>query len=143
MENFINHLQVYDVVTAPYHNTVGAIKTNPNTNDIQYGLFMVADVSYGNALCFKITSNSDYNNIACVTIKPSNHLFLRTTSYIQTNRIHTLDPRVCKKLGSISFDVRPLVLKTVTPTLTRIVEQLQNNCGQTYVSPNKKNKNKK
>lgn len=140
MEKEKNYVDVFDIVVAPFHSLNGDVMKYPDSEKAQFGLFMVADVSYGNALCFKITSNEDYKTNATVKLKKTDHLFLMTDSYLQTNRPHTLDPKICRKIGSISQNVRLAVIKKMTQSLSRIIEGMNQKVGFVYVSPNKKAK---
>ncbi len=127
----------FDIVTAPYCNLLGEVQTLPSDCQTQYGLFMVVKVSKGNIIAFKITSNSARESQRTVTLKRRDHIFLRTDSYVQTDRPHTLDPEKCKKIGAVSTFIRPIVISTSQHFFVDCIEDMEKQSGFVYQSPNK------
>lgn len=96
------YIRVFDVVTSPYRDLTGKLKTNPD-GTIQAGLFLVLRVDKGNLLCAKITSQlTSFVNNYVYTLEKSSHNFLCANSYIQLDRINMLSVHTVNKVGEIA-----------------------------------------
>lgn len=133
-------LNAFDIVTAPYTDLDGNVKTYAN-GDVQKALFMVLAEDNGNVLGCKLTSQDSIYNIPdfTYTLRPETHTFLKAQSHIQLTKIHTLNVFSCTKIGEVAPFCRPHILnqlKLFFNTLIKIAE-LQVNTS-TYESPNKR-----
>ena len=142
---FSNILKPFMVVSAPYVDLTGNIKTFAN-GDIQRGLFMIARADdNGNVLAFKITSQrSKYINEFTYIISNRTHTFLRTDSYVQLDKWHTLDAKECQVLGVITPSLRMAILRKIDSITREVDKCLKDNMSWEHVnhydyqSPNKK-----
>ena len=138
--SFSPKLRPFMIVSAPYVDLEGNIKRFPS-GDTQRGLFMVARVDDDdNVLAFKITSQrSKFINEYTYFISCRTHAFLRTDSYIQLDKWHTLDAKECAIVGNITRSLRMAILRKYD-LITRDVDKcLKDNMPWeevSYTSPN-------
>lgn len=120
----------FDIVSTSYPSLDGTLKD---------GKFLVLDVSEGNALCAKITSQFDsrYLHYAVLILQRTNP-FLQCDSYVQLDKLNTLNVNYCVKIGSLAPVVRPGVKNVLNRMLIDILSKLNANITQVYRSPNKK-----
>ena len=121
-------MKVFDIVSCPYPSLDGTTKI---------GLFLVLNVSKGNALCAKITSQFDsrFMNYAVLVYQRTNP-FLQCDSYVQLDKLITLNCNSCEKLGSLAPVVRPEVKNVLNRMLVDLLETLNKNLKYKYKSPN-------
>ena len=103
----------FDIITAPYIDFNGQIKTNFR-DGIEYSLFFVVSVNEDNTLtCCKITSNKDTGVPACnYYLSLVSHPFLQCDSWIQCDKLHTVSAFKSIKRGSmIDFCRRGFISK--------------------------------
>ena len=126
----IRSLKVFDIVSSSYPSLDGTLKE---------GLFLVLNVSKGNMLCAKITSQFDsrYMNYAVLVYQRTNP-FLQCDSYIQLDKLLTLNSNRCAKIGSLAPVIRPDVKNVFNRMLLDILTSLNKNIRQVYRSPNKR-----
>lgn len=142
--NFVNNnfssIRPFTIVSAPYTDFQGGLKRFSN-GDVQRGLFMVAraDVD-GNILAFKLTSQvSRFLNQYTFTLSAETHPFLKTDSYIQCDKIHTLMESNCITLGEVAPFLRPALFKKITFIFNAICTDLDRHVSTrtfNYRSPN-------
>jgi len=133
-------LKTFDIITSPYIDLNGNIKTFANGN-VQRALFMVIAVDNGNVLACKVTSQDTYHNSPdfTYTLRVDSHPFLKAESFIQLTKLHTLNLASCTKVGEVAEFCRAHILSQMSlffNTLLKITK-LQVNI-QPYESPNKK-----
>ena len=139
--NFSPKLRPFMIVSAPYVDLEGNIKTF-NNGDTQKGLFMVARVDENNnVLAFKITSQrSKFINDFTYLISFRSHPFLRTDSFVQLDKWHTLAASECSIIGAIIPSLRMAILRKFDLIMRTVDNCLKNNMSwedTRYVSPNK------
>lgn len=138
----IKTIKPFSIVSAPYTDLKGNVKTFEN-GTTQRGLFLVlrADDS-SNVLAVKITSQyNKFINEFCYTIRQSSHPFLRSDSFVQFDKWHTLDAAECIILGQVSPTLRMALLRKFEAITYEIGNCLKDNIsfsnmGHSYVSPN-------
>jgi hypothetical protein len=131
-------LKPFDIVSAPYVDLEGNIKSFSNGNQ-QKGLFMVVAVDNGNVIACKVTSQSTLHNSPdfTYTLLQDSHQFLRATSYIQLTKPHTLGVPSCQKIGEVALFCRAHIKSQLKLLFDTIGNILQVNIPvQKYVSPN-------
>ncbi len=135
-------LKPFDVISAPYVSLDGSIKEYADGVP-QRALFMVLAVDYDNVTAVKITSqnNKEYLNHSYMITKSSN-FFLKTDSYIQLDKFHTLSVECASYLGYVDKPSRYSIYKILDGYLTnlssnvkRFVDPIRRN---SYVSPNRR-----
>ena len=134
-------LKPFDIISAPYVSLNGNIKVFDN-GDVQRGLFMVLAVDYGNITCAKITSqdNEAYLSHSVLLSKAANH-FLRTDSYVQLDKLHTLSVSSANYIGYADKPSRYAIYKILSGYLTSLAQNVRRFCDpprKRYVSPNRK-----
>lgn len=133
-------LQTFDIVTSPYVDLNGNVKSFSN-GDVQRALFMVIAVDNGNVLACKITSQDTYHNSPdfTYTLRRESHPFLRAESYIQITKPHTLNVSSCTKVGEVANFCRPHILNQMSLFFNTLIKiaKLQVSI-QAYESPNRK-----
>lgn len=134
-------LKPFDIISAPYVSLDGDIKVYEN-GDPQRGLFMVLAVDYDNITCAKITSQNNEAYLAhgyCLT-KAANY-FLRTDSYVQLDKLHTLSVSSASFVGYVDKPSRYFIYKILSGYLTSLAQNVKRFCDpprRKYVSPNRK-----
>ena len=141
--NFYN-LKPFTIVSAPYIDLEGNVKRF-NNGDIQRGLFMIARVDvYGNVLAFKITSQYNrFINEYTYSLSQSSHTFLKTDSFIQLDKWHTLFANECTILGEVMPSLRMAILRKYDAISREVDTCLKDNMSydlvkRPYKSPNAK-----
>lgn len=131
-----HYVKPFMVVSAPYTDLEGKLKRFPN-GDVQRGLFMVARADdEGNVLAFKITSQySKHINDFCYVLAYKTHPFLRTDSFVQLDKWHTLDVNECDILGVISPSLRMAILRKYDAITREIDKCLKDNMSWEVISP--------
>ena len=118
----------FDIVAASYPSLDGSIKS---------GIFLVLFCEQGNCLCAKLTSQFDsrfmrYSVLALQRTNP----FLQCDSYIQLDKLITLNALKCNMLGALA----PVVRRSIKDVLNRfhfdILEGFNSNMKSVYKSPN-------
>ena len=132
-------LKPFDVVSSPYCDLNGNIKSFEN-GEIQRGLFMVLAVDYDNITCAKITSqeNEMYLNHSVILTKAANY-FLRTDSYVQLDKLHTLSVHNANYIGYVDKPSRYSIYKILDGYLAGLALNVKRFCNpprKKYVSPN-------
>ena len=140
--NSINKiLKPFSIVTAPYTDLTGEVKSFFN-GDIQKGLFLVlrADDN-GNVLAAKITSQSSpFLNRYCHLLTQYDHSFLKADSYVQLDKLHTLANSECTVLGTVHYKVRESLINKFNSITHAITNALKDNLSfKNYSSPNSRN----
>lgn len=141
--SFSPKLRAFMIVSAPYIDLEGNVKRFSN-GEIQRGLFMVARVDDdGNVLAFKITSQrSKFINEYTYFISSRTHMFLKTDSYVQLDKWHTLDASECCIVGQITPSLRMAILRKYDLITREVDKCLKDNMPwedtQQYVSPNRR-----
>jgi hypothetical protein len=133
-------LKPFDIVSAPYVSLDGSLKTFKD-GDLQKGLFMVIAVDYDNVTCAKITSqnNEVYLNQS-VSISKAEAPFLRTDSFVQLNKLHTLSVKSCTYLGYIGKSSRLSIYEVASGYFATLSSNLKRFCSsyvKRYKSPNR------
>lgn len=134
-------LMPFDIISAPYVSLDGNVKAFDN-GEPQRGLFMVLAVDYNNITCAKITSQDNEAYLAhsyCLT-KAANY-FLRTDSYVQLDKLHTLSVSSATYVGYADKPSRYYIYKILSGYLTSLaqsVKRFANPPKKQYVSPNRK-----
>ena len=134
-------LKPFDIISAPYVSLDGSIKAFDN-GEPQRGLFMVLAVDYDNITCVKITSQDNNAYLAhsvCLT-KAANY-FLRTDSYVQLDKLHTLSVSSASYIGYADKPSRYPIYKILSGYLTGLAQNVKRFCDpprRKYVSPNRK-----
>ena len=137
----VSDLKPFDVITSPYRDLTGQLKTNPD-GTIQAGIFMVlfAEES-GNFTCVKITSqDTKYINGFSYTLPKTLHPFLRASSHVQLDRLHTLNYSTCNKIGEIEESCRLPICKRYEAYMHLIRVELYKYLPRKYISPNSRTK---
>ncbi len=133
-------LMPFDLVSCPYVSLDGDVKRFAN-GDEQRGLFMVIAVDYNNMICAKVTSQSDnmYLNNSVVLTKAANY-FLRTDSYVQLDKLHTLSVNSATRIGYVDKPSRYSIYKVLSGYLATLSTGLKRfaNPPRKYVSPNRR-----
>ena len=144
MTNFTPRLTPFTVVSAPYVDLEGQIKTFADGTP-QRGLFMIARVDDdGNVLAFKITSQrSKFINEYTYLINSYTHPFLKADSYVQLDKWHTLRSSECFVIGIINPSLRMALLRRFDAITREVDKCLKDNMSwhnsrPRYVSPNVK-----
>lgn len=132
-------LRPFDVIVSPYVSLTGDVKENPDGNK-QKALFMVLAVDYDNITCAKITSQDNGPYLAhSFALAKATHWFLRTDSYVQLDKLHTLSTSSVEFLGYIHPSCRVSIYNILNVYLTSLAENVKRFCKiKTYVSPNVK-----
>lgn len=128
----------FDIVTSSYLSLDGTIKTFAN-GDIQKGLFMVLANDYGNLTCAKITSQENCAFLThSVLLTKSANYFLKTDSYVQLDKLHTLSANNVSYLGYADKPSRESICKTLDGYLNLLSQNVHrfSNPVRRYVSPN-------
>lgn len=134
-------LKPFDIISAPYVSLDGSVKAFDN-GEPQRGLFMVLAVDYDNITCAKITSQDNEAYLAhsfCLT-KAANY-FLRTDSYVQLDKLHTLSVSSVSYIGYADKPSRYSIYKILSGYLTSLAQNVKRFCDpprKRYVSPNRK-----
>lgn len=131
----------FDIISSPYVSVDGSLKTF-NSGDTQRGLFLVLAVDYDCITCAKITSNDNpmYLSHSVMLNKSANH-FLRTDSYVQLDKLHTLSVSSANYIGYADKPSRYSIYQILNGYLTSLAENVKRFCGsprKRYVSPNRK-----
>jgi hypothetical protein len=122
--------QVFDIVTTQYYSLNG----NPKT-----GIFLVLDVSKGNLLCAKLTSQYDVRFLQhSVLLLQRTNPFLECDSYIQLDKLNTLNVKNCSYLGRVAPVVRKQIKDGFNKFANDVLYNLYLNLGIPYISPNVK-----
>lgn len=135
-------IRPFMVVSAPYTDLTGQIKTFKNGAP-QRGLFLVARVDATNhVLAFKITSqNNNFINEFTYILPQSKHPFLKADSYVQFDKWHTLNTSNCVIVGSVNPSYRMAFLRKWDLISREIDKSLKDNISLVnnthYTSPNK------
>ena len=124
----VEKLKTYDIVAADYFSLDGTIKQ---------GLFLVLCNRYGNVLCSKITSQFDskfldYSVIAYQRTNP----FLECDSYIQLDKLHTLNEDACEKIGALAPAGRMYIKNTLNRFHYNLLKEINADIRCGYRSPN-------
>lgn len=132
-------LKPFDIISAPYVSLTGDVKVFESGNP-QRGLFMVLAVDYDNITCAKITSQDNDAYLAhsyCLT-KAANY-FLRTDSYVQLDKLHTLSVSSATYIGYADKPSRYAIYNILNGYLTSLAENVKRFCNppRKYVSPNR------
>jgi hypothetical protein len=145
MNNLINNIKPFSIVSSPYIDLTGDFKKFPN-GDIQRGLFMVARIDEaGNVLAFKITSQRNrFINDFTYNIPYNSHPFLRTDSFVQLDKWHTLNLNECTYIGDVKPSLRMAILRKYDLITRDIDKCFKDNMpwgivSTNYISPNIKN----
>ena len=140
--NNIKTIKPFSVVSAPYTDLKGSIKTFDN-GVAQRGLFLVLRIDdCDNILAVKITSQyNKFINDFCYIMRQSSHQFLRADSYVQLDKWHTLDASECIVLGQTSPTLRMALLRKFEAITYEVSNCLKDNISMVniskpYVSPN-------
>lgn len=118
----------FDIVLYHYHDLNAEKKA---------GLFLVLYCDNGNCLAAKITSQckQEFLKYSCVLLKRT-HPFLETDSYIQLDKLNTLNSLKCIQVGVL----RPTVRRTVKDILNifhyEVLRKMNDNISLEYISPN-------
>ena len=130
-------IQPFDIVTTPYRDFNGCIKTNPDLT-VQYGLFMVLSVYKDNTVvACKITSNPRYADSFSVFLPKDLHPNLKTDSYLQISKPQCFFLSNLRYLCSVHASIR----REVSEKLHVISSSWYSNLlslTPLYHSPNKK-----
>lgn len=129
-------IKPFDIVSAEYVDLSGKVKTF-NSGDHQRGLFMVLFVDGNNIVCCKLTSHGSKYTNNCFLLMYKSHPFLHADSYVQIDKLQTFFADNLIKIGSVSFNCRPHLVKLITRLFGCIRVQLDDclfNVG--YHSPN-------
>lgn len=131
----------FDIISAPYVALDGNVKVFGD-GEPQKGLFMVLAVDYDNITCAKITSqrNDAYLSHSVLLTKAANK-FLRTDSYLQLDKLHTLSVSSATYLGYADKPSRYAIYKVLNGYLTSLALNVKRFCNpprRGYVSPNRK-----
>ena len=128
--NFSQKLRPFMIVSAPYVDLEGNIKTFSN-GVTQRGLFLVARADDdGNVLAFKITSQySKFINEYTYTLSVRTHPFLRADSFVQFDKWHTLMATECVILGQVAPSLRMALLRKFDSIMREV-----DNCLKNYMS---------
>lgn len=136
-------IRPFMIVTAPYTDLTGSIKTFSNGAP-QRGLFLVARVDDSNhVLAFKITSQqSKFINDFTYVLPQNKHPFLKSDSYVQFDKWHTLNVDNCIVVGSVNPTYRIAFLRKWDLISRDVDKGLKDNISlinptTPYVSPNK------
>lgn len=140
--SFSPKLRPFMIVSAPYVDLEGDIKRFSN-GDVQRGLFLIARVdANNNILAFKITSQrSKFINEYTYCIPCRTHQFLRSDSYVQFDKWHTLAASECMIVGSIVPSLRMALLRKydlITREVDRCLKDAMPWEEAHYISPNRK-----
>lgn len=132
-------LKPFDIVSAPYVSLDGSVKTFPD-GTLQRGLFMVLAVDYDNITCVKVTSqrNEEYLGHSFLLQKAA-HPFLKTDSYVQLDKLHTIFVSSANFVGSVEKSFRYEIFLILKSFLTVLADSLRRFCpppSDGYVSPN-------
>ena len=101
------------------------------------GLFLVLYCDNGNCLAAKITSQFKqvFLKYSCFLLKRT-HPFLETDSYIQLDKLNTLNTLKCRQVGVLN----PVVRRTVKDILNifhyEVLRKMNENISLEYISPN-------
>lgn len=137
----VKALKPFDIISAPYIDLDGNVKVFDN-GEPQRGLFMVLAVDYDNITCVKITSqyNEAYLTHSVMLSKAAN-FFLKTDSYVQLDKLHTLSVSSATYVGYADKPSRYMIYKILSGYLTSLAENVKRFCDppkRRYVSPNRK-----
>lgn len=137
----VKALKPFDIISAPYIDLGGNVKVFDN-GEPQRGLFMVLAVDYDNITCVKITSqyNEAYLTHSVMLSKAAN-FFLKTDSYVQLDKLHTLSVSSATYVGYADKPSRYMIYKILSGYLTSLAENVKRFCDppkRRYVSPNRK-----
>lgn len=135
---FDSMLKAFDIVTSPYVDLAGDVKSFPNGHK-QLALFMVVAVDRGNVIACKITSQSTVYNSPefTYTLLQDSHSFLKTTSFVQLTKPHTLFSSSCTKVGEVAAFCRPFISKQLGSLFKTLIAIVNAECPlQSYKSPN-------
>ena len=140
--SFSPTIKPFMIVSAPYTDLKGQPKTF-DSGILQRGLFLVARVdSDGNVIAFKITSQKNkFINEYTYLISSRTHAFLRTDSYVQFDKWHTLALSECMIVGSVVPSLRMALLRKFDLITREIDKGLKDNMSWetlSYCSPNRK-----
>lgn len=119
----------FDVVSSSYPSLDGTLKT---------GLFVVLYNEQGNCLCAKVTSQFDsrFMHYAVLVLQRTNP-FLQCDSYVQLDKLITLNVASCECIGQLA----PIVRRSIKDVLNRfhydVLQKLNENMKSKYRSPNK------
>lgn len=125
----MRQLKPFDVVSSSYPSLDGTLKT---------GLFIVLYNEQGNCLCAKVTSQFDsrFMHHAVLVLQRTNP-FLQCDSYVQLDKLITLNAATCDCIGQLA----PIVRRSVKDVLNRfhydVLQKLNENIISRYRSPNK------
>lgn len=125
----MDSLKSFDVVSSSYPSLDGTLKT---------GLFVVLYNEQGNCLCAKLTSQFDsrFMHYAVLVYQRTNP-FLQCDSYVQLDKLITLNVMSCERIGQLA----PIVRRPVKDVLNRfhydVLQKLNDNIKTMYRSPNK------
>lgn len=138
--SFSPTIKPFMIVSAPYVDLKGQLKTFDN-GVLQRGLFLVARVDDNdNVIAFKITSQkSKFINEYTYLISARTHQFLRTDSYVQFDKWHTLALSECMIVGSIRPSLRMALLRKydlITREVDRCLKDAMPWESVNYHSPN-------
>ena len=141
MENMIVTIKPFSIVSAPYTDLTGSVKTFAS-GVVQRGLFLVfREDELGNLLACKLTSQLDskFLNEFCFVLSSKQHPFLRTDSAVQCDKIHTLFANNCTVLGQVHPGYRLAILRKLDKVLFSVDNSLKDNIkfSTTYSSPNR------
>lgn len=118
----------FDIVLCHYHDL---------NLEKKAGLFLVLYCDNGNCLAAKITSQNkqDYLKHSCVLLKRT-HPFLETDSYIQLDKLNTLNCLKCRQVGTLIPAVRRTVKDILNIFHYEVLRKMNENIFLGYISPN-------
>lgn len=145
----INSTRPFVIVSAHYTDLTGQVKTF-KSGQPQRGLFLVARVDDTNhVLAFKITSQCDrFINEFTYLLPQDRHPFLKTDSYVQFDKWHTLNVNNCTIIGSVHPNYRMALLRKWDLISSEVDKAFKDNIfagisNVSYTSPNKPKVNNK
>lgn len=118
----------FDIVLYHYHDL---------NSERKAGLFLVLYCDNGNCLAAKITSQCKRGFLkhSCILFKRT-HPFLETDSYVQLDKLNTLNVLRCIQVGTLN----PTVCRTVKDLLNifhyEVLRKMNENISLKYISPN-------
>lgn len=133
-------LKPFDIISSPYTSLDGSVKVFDN-GDIQKGLFMVLAVDYDNITCAKITSQNNVEHLGhSVALTKSANFFLKTDSYVQLDKLHTLSAKHSDYIGYADKPSRYAIYKVLSGYLIGLANNVKRFCDpvRKYVSPNRR-----
>ena len=122
-------LKPFEVVSCSYPSLDGSLKI---------GLFVVLYSEQGNALCAKVTSQFDSRFLHyAVLVKQRTNPFLQCDSYVQLDKLLTLNVESCERIGQLAPVVRLEVKNVLNRFHYDVLQKLNDNMKLRYKSPNK------